>query len=173
MNNVSYKILKRNILRSLRQTKQYSMEFAVDYDTLRDNVEDINLVPIPFGLKAKRVKMELVPYLNEYFEKERLAWFNSEKFSTVLAFIDAEYVTEEVQELLDKINTPDVDIPDEDKVKDVAYLLSTLPCYYATVVSYQSNNPNLQGKASYETVCRANKVVIRNSDYQYNPDDMS
>ena len=43
----------------------------------------------------------------------------------------------------------------------------------ATVVAYQNNDPNRAGRPSYEIICRANKVVIRNADYQYNYKDFS
>lgn len=173
MNNVNYKVLKSNIIKTCKQSKEYSMEFNVNYNKLKDLVSDINLVPINVGMKSKVVKPEIIPYLSEYFEKSHLSWFTDGKFYTVLTFVDTESLDDEAKSLLEKVAMNQEDDPDNDRTNDMATLVANYPCYFATIVSYQNNDPNRIGKPSYEIICRANKVVIKNSDYQYNPKDFS
>lgn len=174
MNNVDYGVLKSNIIKCLKQCKEYSLDFKVNFDKLTSLVANINLVPIaPIGENAVRVTPFDIPYLSEYFEKTRLSWFTDGKFRTVVTFIDSEYVDETATRLLAKLKQPDTEDPDFDKVKAVAKLVAEYPCYFATIISYQNNDPNRIGKANFVIACRANKVVIKNSDYQYDPHDFS
>lgn len=171
MNNVSYRVLKSNIIKACRQTKEKSIEFVVDYKKLKDLVEDINLVPMFVGLESKRLDPELVPYLSEYFDKSHMTWLSDSKFCTVITFIDAQSIDEKAQELLDSLHVTHVDDPENDNVANYAALISNYPCYFATIVSYKNNSPTYSDKPSYEIACRANKVTIRKSDYQYNSKD--
>ena len=173
--NVDYKVLKNRIIRSCKVTGKEIVDFSIDFDRLEEECRDLHLTPIFFGLNAKRVTPELVPYLNEYFKDTNLSWFNSSKFSTVISFINSNHIDGKALELLNKLKTPQVDDPSDDKVNDVAELLANYPCYSATVVSYKSNNPKFikLNKPSYVIQIRANKVVITNSDYQYNWRDMT
>ena len=77
--------------------------------------------------------------------------------------------------MLNKLKTPQIDDPNDDKVNDVAELLANYPCYNATIVAYKNNNPKFikLNKPSYIIQIRANKVIITNSNYQYNWRDMS
>ena len=173
MNNVNYKTLKSIIIKACKAVKPGKMEFEIDYDKLVDLAKDIKLVPVCAGLNCKHVKPDVIPFMSEYFEKSHLSWFTAAKFYTVLTFVDSESIDEKAQELLDKIKTPQMDDPDDDKVQDLATLVAEYPCYFANIVSYQNNDPKRVGRPSYEIICRANKVVIRNSDYQYNHADFS
>jgi hypothetical protein len=173
-NKVIYKDLKDNIVRSCKQTKEFSMEFRINFEKLATLVSDMSLIPIePVGGTAKRVKPENIPYLSEYFEKSYLSWFDDSKYFTALTFIDSDSIDEKATHLLNKLKQDQADDPDNDKVKDMATLVAEYPCYFATVVSYQNNDPSRLGKATYEIVCRANKVVIKSSDYQYDPVDFT
>lgn len=174
MNNVNYKTLKSNIIKSCCQTETDIMKFEINWDKLTSLVKDHKLVPIaPIGEKAKIVKPEMIPYLSEYFEKSHLSWFTDSKYYTIITFIDSDSIDETATVLLDNLKKNQVDDPDDDKVTDIATLIANYPCYFATIISYQNGDPNRIGKASYEIVCRANKVVIKSSDYQYNPKDFS
>lgn len=173
MSNVKYRVLKSNIIKSCRQVRPNSMEFEVDFDKLKNLTADINLVPVCIGKKSKRVNPELIPYLSEYFEKSHLSWFTEGKYSTIITFVDIEALDERARYLLDKIAEDQTSDPDNDKVNNIATLVADYPCYFATIVSYQNNDPSRIGKPSYEIICRANKVVIKSSDYQYNPVDFS
>lgn len=173
MTNVNYKVLKSNIIKACTQKNAGSMDFYINMDKLSKLTDDINLVPIRIGQEAKKVKPELIPYLSEYFEKSRLSWFSETKYSTIICFIDKNAIDEKAQDLLDKIAKKQVDDPDLDKVKLVATIVADYPCYFANIISYQNNDPRRMRKPTYEIVCRANKVVIKSSDYQYNPKDFS
>ena len=120
---------------------------------------------------AKKLVPEQIPFLQEYFNKTHLEWLSDSKYVTTIAFIDSEYLDEKAIELMNKIATPQVDDPEDDKVKDFALLVTTYPCYFSTIVSYHNNSPKMSNKISYEIACRANKVVIKMSDYQYNHKD--
>lgn len=173
MNNVNYKTLKSNIIKACKQSSKGTMKFIVDLDKLTTQVESMELIPLNLGMESKLVKPENIPYLSEYFEKSNLSWFSDSKYFTALCFIDKESVDETAQELIDQLNISTIEDPDLDHVSIASKLIADYPCYFATVVSYQNNDPKLYGKASYEIICRANKVVIKSSDYQYNPKDFS
>lgn len=174
MNSVNYKILKSCIIRSCKQVKQGYMDFNVDFSKLSTLVKDLKLTPIdPIGYNAKIVRPEVIPYLSEYFEKSHLSWFSNSKFFTVITFIDSDSIDEKAQNLLDNIKLNQQDNPDNDKVKALAILVAEYPCYFATIISYQNGDPDRIGRPSYDIVCRANKVVIKASDYQYNHRDFS
>lgn len=172
-NSIDYRALKDNIIKALSQTKPESMEFKVDYEKLNNIVSDFGLTLLPIGLIGKRVKPENIPYLSEYFEKSNLSWFTENKYFTAIIFIDNNYVDEKAKKLIENLLISQVENPDDDKVNDVAKLVAEYPCYFTTIVSYQNNNPKRVGKPSYVMSCRANKVVIKSSDYQYDPKDFS
>lgn len=176
MTNVNYKTLKSNIIKACRAFDPHcngAVKFEVDYSTLSDLVEDTGLVPLNVGMSSEKVVPDIILYLSEYFEKKQLSWFTDNKHYTVIAFIDAEAIDKKASKLIKNLNKPQVDDPEDDKVNDIATLIAEYPCYFATIVSYRSNDPKRAGKLSYEIVCRANKVVIKSSDYQYNPKDFS
>ena len=174
MNNVNYKILKSCIIKACKQVKQGYMDFTVDFNKLTSAVKDLKLTPIsPIGGNAKIVQPEVIPYLSEYFEKTHLSWFSDSKFFTVITFIDSDSIDEKAQSLLDNLKSNQEDDPDNDKVKALATLVAEYPCYFATIVSYQNGDPDRIGRPSYDILCRANKVIIKSSDYQYNPKDFS
>jgi hypothetical protein len=150
------------------------MDFEVNFDKLASLVSDLKLVPLtPIGGEARKVKPSDIPYLSEYFEKSHLSWFSDSKYFTVITFIDSDSIDERAEELLNDLIFPQVDDPEIDKVKAIATLVADYPCYFATIVSYQNGDPDRIGRPSYEIICRANKVVIKSSNYQYNPKDMS
>lgn len=169
MTNVNYRVLKSNIIKACVPAKHNPVDFKVDYKKLCDLVRDINLEPIFVGMDPSRLKPEIVPFLSEYFDKSHMIWLSDDKYVTTIAFIDAEYIDDEVHELLEKLKMEQVDDPEDDKVKDYATLIANYPCYFATIVSYRNNDPN--NRPSYEIACRANKVVINMSNYQYNHKD--
>lgn len=173
--NVDYKVLKGRIIRSCKVTGKEIVDFSIDFDKLVEECKELNLTPIYFGMNAKRVTPELIPYISEYFKDTNLSWFNSSKFSTAISFINSNYIDGKALELLEKLKTPQVDDPNDDKVNDVAELLANYPCYSATIVAYKSNNPKIikLNKPSYIVQVRANKVVITNSNYQYEYRDFS
>ena len=173
MNNVNYNDLKYAIRKSCRGIKEFSMDFAINFDKLENLVKGQHLLPIRVGCNPKRVEPDNIPFLNEYFEKSKLSWFNDNKFFTVLVFLDTSSIDETAVNIIRRINKPDSEDPDNDKVKDIAMLTAYYPCYYATVVSYKNEDPHKRNLPSYEIVCRANKIVIKSSDYQYNHKDFS
>lgn len=173
MTNISYGTLKSNIIKACSQVSPCHMAFKVDFRKLTDLVEDNNIKPINIGMNSSRIEPNIIPYISEYFEKTHLSWFSEGKYYTVITFIDTTSIDNRARDLIEKINIPQERDPDIDKVNAYATLIAEYPCYFATIVSYQNNNPKRIGKPSYEIVCRANKVVIKSSDYQYNPKDFS
>lgn len=173
--SVDYKALKNRIIKSCKATGNGTVDFIVEFDKLMELVVELGVTPICSGLNAHRVAPEHIPYLNEYFKDENLSWFTSSKFFTGLSFIKTEYIDERAQELLNKMNTSQINDPCIDKVHCLAELLAYYPCYSATVVAYKSNNPKFlnSNKPTYLIQIRANKVIITNSDYQYNYKDFS
>jgi hypothetical protein len=170
MVNVSYKDLKSNIIKALKQISPDSMQFSVCIDKLADLTEDMSLLPLNVGLDSSQIMADQVPYISEYFQNSKLSWIDNSKFSTVLIFIDTTSLNKTALDLIEELKSED---PTIDRTGIVSNLVANYPCWFATIVSYQSNNPKYLGKPSYEIKCRANKVVITNSDYQYNPNDFA
>lgn len=169
--NVEYKVLKSNIIKSCESDK--GIHFKVDYDKLSSMVQDIGLTLAKTGLESRFIKIEDIPFLNEYFIKDKLNWFEQSRELAVLTFFSTDELDDEGKDLLTKIATPKQDIPDEDKIHDMAVLVSKYPCYFATVVSYKNLDPRRISRPSYFIICRANKVAIKDANYKYNPDDMA
>ena len=175
MINVDYKVLSDLIRRCCKQQHKHtpSMEFYVEYNKLVDLVADYNLLPVKIGTRSKKVIPDVIPFISEYYEKSNLAWYSEGKHIVELTFMDVTGLDDEARRIIADLNTPQIDIPDEDKVRDMAKLVADYPCYFALVTSYQNNDPRLKNRPSYTVSCRANKVVIKSSDYQYNPKDFS
>ena len=172
MNTVDYKVIKSNIIKACKQVGD-SNKFEINYQKLKDLVEDINLVPVEIGMKSEKVDPAQIPFISEYFEKSKLSWFSENKYITTICFLDTTAVDEKAVGLLEQISLPQTEVPDADKVKAYATLVAEYPCYFAVIVSYMSNSPVREGKPSYIIQCRANKVVIKSSNYQYNHKDFS
>ena len=66
-----------------------------------------------------------------------------------------------------------VNDPDLDKVNTLAKIIANYPCYFATVVSYESNDPMREGKPTYTIGCRANTITIEHEKYKYQHADIS
>lgn len=171
MTNVNYRVLKSNIIKACKAVRgDDPIEFKVDYKKLCELVEDINLVPLCVGLNPTKLIPDVIPFMNEYFDKSHMEWLSDVQYFTTLIFIDSEYVNEDVIELLNLLRMPRVDDPENDKVKVCAKLVANYPCYFANVISYKNNSPSAT-RPSFEISCRANKVTIKMSDYKYNHKD--
>ena len=171
MNTISYKSLKTDIIKSCKQMK--GMQFEVDYVKLADLVADLGLIPLKTDLVAKHITPEMIPFLSEFYKKTHLSWISDSKYFTVVAFIDKESLDEKATKLIDLLSTPQEYDPDIDKVKAISTLIAEYPCYHSTIISYQNDNPNREGRPSYNIVIRANKVVIESSDYKFNAKDFA
>lgn len=183
MTNVDYKALKSCIIRCCSPRFKNDMAFKVDMDKLVEEVGAMNLVPIFIGMMSKKLTPDIIPFIGEYYEKERLEWFSEDKEYTILTFVDRDDINDELTNLLEDLKTAQVNNPDDDKVHDTAVILAKYHCYNALVVSYKylvdkEDDPNERHHREhyvpyYSIMCRANKVVIKDSNYQYNPHDMS
>ena len=173
MNNVDYKELKRIIIRSCKgnNDSKVSSKFQIDPVSLKAAAAELNLKFVAIGINSRRIMPYDIPLLSEYFEKNRLSWLSDNKYYTVLTFIDVDDVDETAEAIITTLETNSTDNPDQDKVTDFAKLVATKHCYFATVIGYRSNDPKWFNKVSYEIVCRANKVTIKDAEYQYNPKD--
>ena len=169
--NLDYKVLKSNILKCCRSERE-STKFIVNYDKLSHMTKSIGLTMVNVGTKSKEVDPSDVIYLSEYFKGQRLSWISEYKQFTTLVFIQSEYINDKAEKLLDIINSSIIDNPDIDKIKAMSTLIAEFPVYFATVISYMSNDPQRYGKASYEIKCRANLISIQKEDYKYNSGDM-
>ena len=183
-NNIDYRVLKSYIIKSCRAKKDTKnpIDFNIDIENLTSLCSNINLVPIKNEYSeeghdkfksARRVNIDDITFLGEYFEKSRLSWWNEDRFFTTVTFVNVSNIDERGQELIELIHKKQVDDPDNDKVENMSELFANYPCYNAVVASYRNDDPKRSGKPSYVIAIRANKVVIKSSDYQYNPEDMS
>ena len=172
MTTVNYRTLKSIIIKACKNKKGgHPANFYINFDKLTELSEEINLVPMFVGLDPVKMIPEVIPFMSEYFDKSHLVWLSDSKFHTTITFIDKEYIDDKAAELLDKLKTLQVDDPELDKVQVYSELIANYPCYFATIVSYKSNSPKSGNHPTYEIACRANKVTIKMSDYQYNHKD--
>ena len=170
---VDYNEIKKAIVRSTRQNGKGLLPFCIDLERLNFNLKDSNIIAIPNGLFSERVEGRDIPLISEYFKKEKLKWFNRSRQYLVLTFVPVDAIDEKLEamiELLSK-NTKEDD-PDFDRTDVIADIIADYPCYNATVVGYQSNNPDRIGKNSYSIIIRANTNVILEPDYEYNNGDI-
>ena len=172
--NVDYKIIKRCIVDNATKTSKVTNSFEIKLEELNVSLQSYAIQALPVGLTGKRVEPSDIYSISEYFVADKLAWFDKGKFVTTLIFTDAgQYMDVELERLIEKLYTKETEDPDLDKSHIVATILAKFPCYMAMVVSYQSNDPTKMNKNSYFINCRANKVIIRDPNYQYNPKDMA
>ena len=177
---VEYKDLKSAIIKACEPEgckckDNYTNSFSVNMDKLTVALEKhgINLIPVPINSESKPVRKEDIPYLSEYLVKKKLKWLSDDKFYTVLTFVDPSKLSEDQIAEINKLVEPQTDDPDYDKTKAMAAIVADYPCYFATIVSYKNNDPKNFGKLFYEIICRANKVVIKSDEYEYNHKDMA
>ena len=131
-------------------------------------------VSLKVNSKSTPVLTSSIPFLSEYFIKDKLAWFNEAKEYTTLIFVENLTNDARLQELLRLIKAEsELDTPAHDIVALVSEVVAKYSCYFAVVVSYVSNDPLSSDTLSYSIICRANKVTIEKERYVYNPQDMS
>ena len=169
--SMNYKTLKRLIVRSAERTNKRTVDFEIDLDNLNNDLAELDLIALSYGLEARRISLNDVPLIAEYYKEDKMGWISKEKFITSLVFIDSNKVDENLAEMIEELKTKDADDPDLDKIAIMSEILGTYPCYLALVVSYQNNSPNSVGKNSYYIACRANKVIIKDPHYVYTPID--
>lgn len=172
MGNVVYKSLKNNIIKACRRADNTTNKFSIDAEKLNESVKDYNLELVNTNLISRLVKDEDIPLLAEYFTNSKLSWFTDDKYITTLIFVSTENMTDELRGLLDDLKKNPVEDVNIDRIALLSNLVANFHCYYATIAAYQSNSPGRVGKLSYEIICRANKVVIRDTEYKYNADDV-
>ena len=177
MSNINYKTLKSYIIRACSRTSFDGVDFKVNIDKLKSSVANLSLIPVNINLISKNVDPEDIPFLSEYFEKKKLSWFERGNNITTLVFVDKSELTDEKKERLDvllaNMDIKQVDSPSTDKTSAMSEIVADYPCYFATIASYISNDPGRSGLISYIIVCRANKIVVKSSAYDYNPKDLT
>lgn len=173
IHNVDYNVLKVNIIKSCRQIQKDELGFEVSYTRLNKLLDDIGLTMVNVGTKSDCIKPENIINLSEYFKDKKLSWFNENKEFTQLVFVKTDAIDDNLSTLLEKMNQEHIDDPDLDKVQTLAEIIATYPCYFATVIAYEANNPERFGKPTYMIGCRANTVTIKEENYKYNAQDMS
>ena len=169
--SVEYKVLRSNIIRSCKG-RGSSIDFDVDMQKLYDLAYDLGLTLINVGESSNKIKEEDVLYIAEYFKEKRLSWVNGSKRYTTLLFVNNDAIDERLEELMKVMNSNTVSDPNLDKVEVLAEICANYPCYTAMVISYTSNDPRYNGRLSYEIICRANTVTIKQENYKYNHKDM-
>ena len=167
--SMNYKVLKRLIARSAERTGKRNVDFKINIDQLNDELAELELVCIPFGLNARRIAPTDVPLISEYYREDKMSWISEEKFMTSLIFVDSNKVDENLIKSIEELKKKPEDDPDIDTVQIIGEILGSYPCYLSLIVSYQNNSPNSAGRNSYFIACRANKVIIKDPDYVYVP----
>ena len=171
MANVDYNLLKSAIIKSCKSERD-SLKFSIDYEKLSTSVDDFGLVALNVGTKSKKVSVDNVNIISEYFKGQRLSWFDKNKEFTILTFLPIDVLDEKCEALIEELHTLSVDDPDIDHVNTLASIIAEYPCYSAIVASYMSNDPKRFGRPSYEIKIRANTVAIKQKLYEFNHNDM-
>lgn len=170
---VDYNSIKKCIVRATKQLSPKTLAFKINADKLNESVRESGLVFIDNGTSSRGVESEDIPLISEYFKKDKLEWFNRSRHFTTITFIQADKMDEEAERLVILLHdVKQSEDRDFDRVEAVSYLLANYPCYSATVVAYQSNDPRKLGKNSYTIIMRANVVAITQEEYEYNNEDI-
>ena len=175
--DIEYKDFKDaiNASASKLESDTRDLAFSIDLekvDTLIAN--STGCISLKVNSKSNPVLTSSIPFLSEYFIKDKLAWFNEAKEFTTLIFVENRINDARLQELLELIKSESTtDTPEHDIVALVAEIVAKYSCYFAVVVSYISNDPLNSDKLSYSIICRANKVTISKENYEYKPQDMA
>lgn len=178
MNNyvIEYKDIRKAIIKACNKVGKVGADFVVDYAKLKASITPIGLVPLCINLEGNRIKVEDIPILSEYFIKSKLSWITNSKFTSTLIFVTKEAVdndtTGELRALLNRLEVDETEDPTLDKVAVASKIVGFYPCYFGCIVSYRSNDPDRVDRNSYEIMCRANKIVLSDPNYKYNPKDM-
>ena len=173
---LDYKILKKKILKAVRQPGQ-TLEFVVNAKQLDTLVRPLGISFIYNDFQSEQVTGSNIPLLSEYFKREKLSWFNRSRHFSTLTFVDLESLDDRGNRILEELQRKDrSEDPSFDRADYVAELLAYYPCYNATVVSYRSEDPERMGKNSYTIIIRANINAILKQQYEYyhgenNPDN--
>lgn len=167
--SMNYKILKRLIARSAERTGKRNVDFKIDINSLNNELAELELTCLPYGLTARRISVNDIPMLGEYYREDKMNWLSDEKYITSLIFVDTNKIDDNLTNLIEQLQVKYEDDPDIDHVAILAEILGSYPCYLSVVVSYQNNSPNSVGKNSYYIACRANKVIIKDPEYVYTP----
>lgn len=180
--STEYNDFKTAIIKSAMKNPEVerALAFVVDPDRLDSYLTEQGVVVIRKNLDSKPVSTSSIPFLSEYFVKQRLEWFDDAKEYATYIFAKTKVVhkdkteeeSEELTQLIHDLNYGSDD-PNQDDVALLSKLVANYSCYFATTVSYISNDPQNLGRLSYSIICRANKVTIANENYKYNPGDMS
>lgn len=172
---IDYKVIKSNIIKACRSKDKSSIgknNFSIDYEKLNNLVSDYGLTVINTNLKhSDMIRPSDIVSISEYFKDKQLAWFDSKKQFMYVIFVKTDAIDENLTELLNFANE-DLEFENVDRVAAVAQIVSNYPCYFATVVSYESNDPIRFDKPSYMIGCRANTVAVKQDVYKYNEKDM-
>lgn len=171
---MNYKDLKTAIYKSVEKVskREENTDFRINFEALKENVKDLGLTPVYFGIEARRITINDIPLFAEYFKSNKMDWLNKGRYITSLAFIETEKIDEEAQTILNNLADTTKEDPDLDKVNDFSYLIGNYPCYFALATSYMNNSPEYYGSNSYFVACRSNKVVFKDPNYVYNPQDL-
>ena len=170
---VDYNLIKKAICRSASQITRGLLPFKVDLEKLNPSIADLQLVALPNFYVSEPVTRREIPFMSEYFKDQKLKWFNRSRQYCVLTFVPVDRIDDELERKIGILKrSNEVSDPDVDPVDIMADIIADYPCYNATVVGYQSNDPNFIGRNSYSIVIRANKNVITDPEYQYNNEDI-
>lgn len=148
------------------------LKFCIDYNRLDAEVAQYGLKCVRTIPESKLIKMDDVTGIAEYYKGPKLLWISDEKEFNNIIFIKIESIDNVARELMDKLETPQVDEPSFDKIEAIAKILANYPCYTAICVSYRSNDPNRHGLIGMEIAMRASTVTIKNDNYRYRAEDM-
>ena len=180
--DIDYNVLKSSIIKCCSQCHHGSNEFKIDNIKLSKTVDDIGLKFINTDIKhladnitrSRLIRFNDIFTIQEYFKGAKLSWFSSDKEFTQLLFVRSDSDDKELNNMVEKINSldPNKCEDDEDMLKTVFKIIAEYPCYFATVVSYISNDPGREGRNTYVISCRANLVAISQENYKYNEKDI-
>ena len=148
------------------------LKFRIDYNALDHEVAEYGLKCIRTNPESKLIKMDDVTGIAEFYKGPKLLWISDEKEFNNIIFIKTESIDKTAQELLDKLEIPEVEEPSFDRISAIAKLLALYPCYTAICVSYRSNDPKRHGMIGMEISMRASTVTIKNDNYRYRAEDM-
>lgn len=175
---VNYAELKKIIVRNIKRDKDYATKFSIKASKLEADLESkgVDLIVVNTGLESKPIKDTDIPFISFFMKDERLKWVDSNdgKEVATIILVNGKSSNQNLDMLLHKLRQDnEASGIDVDRGKIVSEIIATYPCYFAQVISYKSNNPDVNALSSFTVTIKANLATINDENYRFNQKDIS
>lgn len=164
---LDYGKIRQVVKRSCEESGENEFSFSINIDKMEKAIEKmgLDLIPIIVSSESKPIEAKDVMLLYDYYKSRtnRITWLDSYKELLTVIFVqpDSGKYEEGVEANRDNI----IQLANSaDFVEGLAEIVNDYTCYFVTIISYNSNDPRMFGRLSYDIRCRCNQRVIKPVD---------